>query len=53
MIWLTEQDFDAEPALAESRRLREAAGGLGMTGAWVSPSVLMTDIRVLYYHAMD
>ena len=53
MLWLTTQDFQVEAALAEGRKLRAAAGDLGMMGTWVSPSVNMTDIQSLYYHAMD
>ena len=55
MTWYTEQicDFDAEAALEDGRRLRAAASDHGMIGTWVSPSVSLADIQVLFYHIMD
>ena len=53
MLWLINQEFDREAAIAEGRKLREAAGELGMLGSWVSPSAIMADVQVLFYHLMD
>jgi hypothetical protein len=55
MLWYTlqMQDFQRDAALADGKKLREAAGDLGMIGTWVSPSVSLVDIQSLFYHMMD
>jgi hypothetical protein len=55
MIWHTEQimDFDRVAALRDGRKLRDAAGDLGMLGTWVSPSASIAGIQSLFYHIAD